>query len=308
VSALRPTGAQHVLRTDRAEAVVTEVGGALRSLRVDGRDLVVGFDADAVRPVYRGSILAPWPNRVGDGRWPWNGQEQQLPLNEPSRQNALHGLVSHTPFSLVGRDEHALSLRTTVWPQPGYPGLLDLTVRYSLDDDGLTWVLEAVNRGAAAVPYGCSVHPYLTVDGAPLDECVVRLEAGTVMDVDPERLLPVGTRPVRGTSFDLTGGRSLQGLALDHAFTDVAAGPDGIARAVLSGPSGHATVLEWEPAALPWVQVCTADRPEPDLHRAGLAVEPMSCPPDALRSGAGLVVLGPGEQHGAVWQLRAGSV
>ena len=308
MSHLLPTGDQYRLRTPSAEAVVTEVGGGLRSLRVDGRDLVVPFDAEAARPVFRGSLLAPWPNRVGDGRWRWEGHEQQLPLTEPTRHNALHGLVSHAPFRLVATGADSLALRTTVWPQPGYPGLLELTVRYRLYDDGLAWSLEARNSGASPVPYGCSVHPYLTVDGAPLDECSLWLDAATVLDVDPERLLPLGTRSVTGTRFDLAAGRSLRGVELDHAFTDIVAGTDGTARVVLSAPSGSATMLEWEPTVLPWVQVCTADRPEPELHRAGLAVEPMSCPPDALRSGDGVVVLGPGERHRASWRLRASRV
>ena len=308
MSPVLPTGLQHVLRTDSAEAVVTEVGGGLRSLRVDGRDLVVPFDADAVRPVFRGSVLAPWPNRVGGGLWSWEGHKQQLPLDEPTRQNALHGLVAHAPFRLLDRNERAVALGATVWPQPGYPGLLELTVRYELHADGLTWTLEAGNRGRLAAPYGCAVHPYLTVGGVPMDDCSVQLRAATVLDVDPVRLLPVGRRPVRGTAFDLAQGPLLRGLVIDHALTDVSADEDGAARVVLAAPSGDATVLEWQPSVLPWVQVCTADRPEPELHRAGLAVEPMSCPPDALRSGEALVVLQPGERHSASWRLRAARV
>jgi aldose 1-epimerase len=53
------------------------------------------------------------------------------------------------------------------------------------------------------------------------------------------------------------------------------------------------------------VQVHTGDRPEPADHRRGLAVEPMTCPPDAFTSGVDLVHLGPGESHEASWSIAA---
>jgi aldose 1-epimerase len=62
---------------------------------------------------------------------------------------------------------------------------------------------------------------------------------------------------------------------------------------------------EWDPAVLPWVQVHTADLPLAEESRLGLAVEPMTCPPDAFNSGEDLVVLAPGEEHKAFWTIRA---
>ncbi len=53
------------------------------------------------------------------------------------------------------------------------------------------------------------------------------------------------------------------------------------------------------------MQVHTADRPDPDDDRVGLAVEPMTCPPDALNSGTDLVVLAPGDSHAASWEIEA---
>ncbi len=141
--ATEPTGTQYELRAAGAQAVVTEVGGGLRLLRVDGQDLVAGFAPELPRPVYRGSVLAPWPNRVGDGRYTWNGRTEQLALTEPDRLHALHGLVCWTPWALVDRTPDSVVLGTRIWPQPGYPHLLDLQVGYTLDGAGLTWRLDA---------------------------------------------------------------------------------------------------------------------------------------------------------------------
>lgn len=299
-----PTGMQFELRAGEAVAVVTEVGGGLRMLRVGGRDLVAGFAADRPRPVYRGAVLAPWPNRIGDGRYRWDGQEHQLPLTEPERGNALHGLACWISWTPTERNGDCVTLATRVWPQPGYPFQLDLEVSYRLEETGLSWRLEATNTGTEVAPYACSVHPYLVGGPGRVDDWELTLPADTWLDVDADRLLPRQTRPVEGTPFDFRGGRSLRGADVDHAFTGIAPGADGVARAAVAGPGGTGVILEWDPAILPWVQVHTADRPEPELNRAALAVEPMTAPPNALQSGQDVIALAPGESSSAWWRIR----
>lgn len=299
-----PSGEQFELRAGHTCAVVTEVGAGLRLLRVGDRDLVAGYPADRMCPVSRGAVLAPWPNRIRDGRYPWEGHELQLPLTEPGRGNALHGLVSWLPWTPVFRAEDAVGLGCRVWPQPGYPFQLELTATYRLAGDGLYWQLDARNLGPEAAPYGCAVHPYLLGGPGRVDDWTLTLPAERFLEVDTDRLLPVGLRPVEGSSFDFRSTAPLRGVVIDHAFTGVRADRDGLARAAVRSPEGG-VVVEWDPAVLPWVQVHTADRPEPELDRAGLAVEPMTCPPDAFRSGDGLVRLEPGETHSAWWRIRA---
>lgn len=300
-----PTGEQHLLRLGDCTATVTEVGGGLRELRVRGRHLVLPFGDGQPRPLYRGAVLAPWPNRVADGRWLWEGASHQLPLTEPDRRTALHGLVCWSAWSVLERSESTLALGVTLWPQPGYPFLLELTVHYELAPDGLLWRLDAHNAGSWPAPYGCSVHPYLVGGPGGVDDWHLQCGARSYLRADPERLLPQGAVSVAGTPFDFRGGTDLAAVVLDHAFLDVPPDVDGLARVVVSHRSGTATVLEWDPAALPWLQLHTADRPERELNRRGLAVEPMTCAPDALNTGDGLVVLAPGERHSAWWRLTA---
>ena len=88
-----PSGDQHLLTHGRYRAVVTESGATLRSLTYDGRDLVQGFPEDRMPSAGRGQVLMPWPNRIRDGAYTFGGASQQLPLSEPGRHNASHGLV-----------------------------------------------------------------------------------------------------------------------------------------------------------------------------------------------------------------------
>jgi aldose 1-epimerase len=301
-----PSGEQHEISGAGYTAVVTEVGASLRLLRSGGRDLVTGWEEGQLRPVFRGALLAPWPNRVGDGRYAFGGRQHQLPVNEADRRTAVHGLVAWEPWRLVDRTEDAVTLAYRIWPRDGYPFLLDLTVTYTLGDTGLTTRLDAVNAGEVAAPWGCAPHPYVVSGPGRVDDWTLELPADRVLEVDAERLLPARppvTRPVG--DLDFRAGRLLGDVRLDHAFTALAPDGDGRVAAVVRAADGTGVQVAWDAGRLPWVQVHTADRPEPGLDRAGLAVEPMTCPPDAFRSGVDLVVLEPGQRHAAEWEIRA---
>jgi aldose 1-epimerase len=297
-----PSGPGYALRAGPYTAAVRAVGASPQHLRWEGRDLVLPFADDQVRPLYRGAILAPWPNRVGGGRWTWQGQPQQLALTEPDPGHALHGLVAWAEWSPSSVDEAAVTLGTTVWPQPGFPFCLHLEVEWALDAvDGLTCRLVAVNAGSAPAPYGCSIHPYLVAPGGALDDWTLELRAERELLVGDDLLPTDLTDP--SPAHDFRGGKTLAGSAVDNAYTDVAFDERGQATATVVDQGGAGTRITFTDGT-PWVQVCTSDWPGPS-HRAAVAIEPMTCPPDALRSGTDLVVLEPGAQHQTLWRLEA---
>jgi aldose 1-epimerase len=301
---VQASGEQYPLRAGSYRATVTEVGASLRELRHDGRDLVAGFAADEVRPVYRGAVLAPWPNRIADGAYEFGGRRHQLPLSEPARHNALHGLVSWASWTLVERGEGRVVLGHRLFPQDGYPFHLDLTMTYTLDSDGLTGQLTAVNAGDVEAPYGSAPHPYLVAGPGHVDDWSLELPAERYLEVTPDRLLPRQVVPVGGTAFDFRTPRGIGTTFLDHAFTGLAAGDDGRVRARVRTGDGSGVEMHWDGLS-PWAQVHTADRPEPELSRTCLALEPMTCPPDAFNSGTDLVVLAPGARHETSWTIAA---
>lgn len=300
-----PSGEQYRIESHGYAADVVAVGGALRTLSSDGRPLVRAWAAESLMPVYAGAVLAPWPNRIGDGRYTFDGVEYEVPVNELDRQNSLHGLVAWVEWDLAERTESSVSLRHRMFPTLGYPWRLDFTVTYALDADGLTWTLTTRNVGDSAAPYGASVHPYF-VPLAPglVDDWTLTLRAASYLAVDPERLLPLSVEKVAGTVLDFAEGKAVGDVFLDHAYTDIDFGADGLAALTLLGPDGHGVAVSWDSAS-PWVQLHTGDRPEVELNRTGLAVEPMTCPPDAFRTGQDLVVLQPGEEHSATWRVTA---
>ena len=304
---LSPSGDQFEISGGGYRAVVTEGGAALRHLEYAGRPLVDGFDADRMSPGGRGQLLMPWPNRVRDGAYTFGGRDLQLPLTEPARHNASHGLVRWVAWTLEEHTDNSVSLVYRLMAQTGYPWTLDLHVLYDLSADGLTVTQTATNMAAEPAPYASGAHPYLAAGPGPVDSLELTLPAATRSLVD-DRLLPVGREDDEDTAYDFRVARPVRDTGFDDAFTDLERDEQGIATAVLRDPAtGHGVAL-WVDERHRWLQVFSADE-VPGTARRSLAVEPMTAPADAFRSGDDLVTLAPsgeaGDEHSASWGIRA---
>ena len=155
----------------------------------------------------RGQVLLPWPNRLEDGSYEFEGRRHQLPLTEPEHRNAIHGLVRWAAWSRRrARAEPGRRWSTRSIPSPATRSRsrsvssTPLGGRPSRPDDG-------DEHRAAALPYGCGAHPYLNVGTATVDLCSCACRA-TVVQCD-ERGLPTGTTTVEGTDYDFRQSRPI---------------------------------------------------------------------------------------------------
>jgi aldose 1-epimerase len=298
-----PSGEQWTITRGGQSVTVVQVGGGLRRYAVDGVPVLAGYDVEDHIRAGRGQQLMPWPNRIRDGRFSVDGVDHQLALTEPARHNASHGLVRWALWDLERRADESLTVSYALHPQSGWDWHLDLTVDYSLDEDGLTVETSATNTGRGVAPFGFGVHPYVSVGTASRDEVVLEVPADRWLDVAPDRLLPVGLRDVDGTDRDFRQGRPIGTTQLDTAFTGLRR--VGGAWSVRLDRPGADPVTVWGGEGLDWAQVFTGGI-DGSLGEPGVAVEPMSCPPDAFNSGTDLVRLAPDETWSARWGVRAG--
>lgn len=284
-------------------AVISEVGAAVRSLRHGDRELVLDGGAALPAPPFAGAILAPWPNRIADGRYTFDGQVQQLAINDVPHRAALHGLALYATWERVRANGRSVVLRHIVRPQPGYPFAIELLARFELDDAGLHTTLTATNIGCGPAPVGLSSHLHLqTGTGSPVDDWTLELPCHDVLVVD-DRLLPVRVEAVAGSELDFTTPRRLGPTVVDHAFTSTDAGPSGRSAATLRDAAGCGVQMTWT-SACPWLQVYTVDSDDPGLHRRGVAIEPMTCAPNAFND-LDQPVLDAGAQRSIDWSVGA---
>jgi aldose 1-epimerase len=274
-------------------AEISEVGAALAGLWHDGAAVTVECRPDELPPKSTGCVLAPWPNRIRDGRYHFGGVDYQLPLSEPAARNASHGLVRWARWWRLEHTEDAVTLRHDLVAQTGYPFELRLDLQYRLGEGGLAVTMTAVNLGAAAAPFGAGFHPYLDLGAGSLDDAELLIPAATVLRAD-ERQIPVERLPVAGTAFDLQRLRPIGELRLDHGFADLTGS---VAR--LRTASREVEVY-WDDA-FHCLQVFTPPYITPG--RNAVAIEPMTCPADAFNSGHDLLRLEPGEQWRGSWGI-----
>ncbi|RZU33847.1 aldose 1-epimerase family protein [Blastococcus saxobsidens] len=280
-----------------AVLVVDLRGGALRRVAVGDWEVLDGYPAGGVAPGWRGAVLLPWPNRIRHGRWSWEGEDLQLDVQSPEEPHAIHGLLSWQPWTVLDRADRSVTVGTTVQPHPGYPFRLAAAVDHALTAEGLTCTLRVRNTGDRPAPFGAGMHPYLslgaTADGG-IGDAELTVPARTELVLDGG--MPTGERQ----PFDGAVGR-IGDRPLDTPLTDLDRDSDGWARVRVAGAAGRLELgLD---AAWPWLQVYTGDTLPPGQWRRSIAVEPMTCPPNAFADGADLIVLDPGQQWSGTWTL-----
>ena len=306
---LPPTGDQFEIEGGGYRAVVTECGAGLRVLEHAGRPLVDGFAEDAMPSAGSGQLLMPWPNRIRDGAYSFGGRDHQLPLSEPARHNASHGLVRWAAWTV---EEHTPQLGVAGLPADGAERLpVDARPARALrpvgrradrhpDRDQHVGVGGAVRPGCAPLPRRRG-----RTGSTGWSSCC---PPSTRLLVD-DRMLPIGREPVEGTPYDFRVPRPIRDTALDDAFTDLDRDDRRAWRR--SSCATRPPVGAWRCGSTGGTAGCRSTAPTtgPGAAHRSLAVEPMTAPADAFRSGDDLVTLAPagepGDELSASWGIRA---
>jgi aldose 1-epimerase len=297
------SGTQWIIESAGHRAVIVEVGGGLRSYTVDGQELLDSYAEDEIAPASAGTVLAPWPSRIRDGQYTFDGHQYQLPLTEPKHHTAIHGLVAWGRWQLEERTEDSVTVSYELPATPGYPWSVLVRGTWSVSKDGLRVEHSATNTDDLPCPFGFSVHPYLRLPGVATDDVRLRVPARSRVLFDG-RLLPIGAVKLAGTEFDYFESRKVGEQVLDTTFGDLEKDEDGFTSVTLAGPGGGPSLDVWADGTFHWWQVFSADTLHGERYRRSIAVEPMTCPPDAFRSGRDVVTLEPGETWRGVWGVR----
>lgn len=271
---------------------VVSLGGGLRC--GPGID---GFELHELPRGARGHILAPWPNRVQGGVWQWDEQELLLPITERSKGTANHGLVRWCDWREIEYEAGArVVLEHILAPWPGYPFRIQLRATYvAIGQTELQFSLEATNLSTMPAPFAAGFHPYLSAGTDLVDECTFTSQAHLLLRRD-ERGAPADLEHIDG--FEETIGSARLEFTLGGMHLDT----QGHWWAALK--CGDTVTRLWADASWKWCQIYSGDTLHTSRRRQGLAVQPMTSPPNALADRRDLVILTPG----VPWRAQCGIV
>lgn len=278
--------------------VLPEAGGCLSGLALRKgkslRQVLAGHPSWehflAKKVQFRSACLFPYPGRVRDAVYTYQGQSFRLPENDGPRPHSVHGLVYDAVFDVTaieaGRGDGMLQLELTSGRFSSvYPFGWSLSVRYIFRPGALTISTVVTNTGGERMPFGQGWHPYFTL-GKPVDELELSIESTASLEFD-KGYIPTG-RVLKDDCYR-TGGL-IEDDPLHRCY--VLDPSPGIHRALLSDPGEGTAVEVWQetgPGKYNFLQFYIP----PD--RNSLAIEPYTCPSDALNSGNNLIELGAGE-------------
>jgi aldose 1-epimerase len=299
-----PSGKQYRIQKGNTFAVVTEEGAGLREFVVNGREFLDTFSQNEISPFSNGQVLIPFPNRIDQGTYTFQGVTQQLPLSEPGNDNAIHGLTRWSNWSVTGLGSDYIQLSLILHGQPGYPFVLALKETYRVSQGTLFVTTDATNIGPSALPYGVGHHPYITVGTDLIDTDILHIPANSYFLAN-SRLIPEPPAvTVSGTQFDFRTPHALGTTFMDTGFADLIFDADHYSRVKLSAPGGTPAVTIFADSHHKFLQIYTGDTlSDTSARRRGLAVEPYTCASNAFNNGLGLIVLQPGESFSSTWGI-----
>ncbi|MFF5140747.1 aldose 1-epimerase [Streptomyces sp. NPDC013157] len=265
--------------------VGSEVTGELKELTDGYRDEKELLAQDGVRA----GLLAPFPNRVADARYRYDGHDHDLLPGHHGDRLIYHGFVRETAFALAHAattpDSARLLLRTTAirpGAYSGYPFAIDLTVEYTLSGNELAVDVRATNVGDTTAPYATGWHPYFTLS-RPIDDLTLRIPAHTLIRTDAS-LIPLPGEDGRISlddrpDLDFRAPRRLGGVVIDACYADLTPGPAGRIETVLTDPATGEELRVWQHSG--YLHVFTGDTLARD-RRASIALEPVETTTDAF--------------------------
>lgn len=298
-----PSGEQVAIAHGDQRAVITEVGATLRTYETGGVAVIEGFASDEVPTGARGQILYPWPNRIGDGEWTFSGRVAHPSVDDVEHATSIHGLVRWRPFRIESVNQNRCVLSLLLHPSPPYPFFSEISVAYHLGSLGVTVTTTVVNRDTVPIPFGLGFHPYLAVTTPTIEGTQLEVPARNYVAVNTRKLPTGEILPLAGNELDFSTRKSVNGHELDVTFTSLFRDAAGMATATIIDSGGGSVEIGVD-RNFRYLQVFTGDTLEKGRRRTAVAIEPMTCPADALRSGKDILVLEPGQHWVGSWRLR----
>lgn len=286
--------------------VVSPYGASLRGLSRRDTPIITSYSGAQNKLGGQGDVLIPFPGRVREGRYTFEGQTYQMVKNDKETPNAIHGFLRTVIWDQDNVTENSATFSTAfdADAHPGYPFPLRAEVTYTVTETGMTCAFVAQNTGTTDAPVAAGFHPYFTVGSGLINADTLHVPFGATLEYN-DNLIPTGrVLPVPGTDFDFRQPRTVGDTIFNTCYLQPTRDSDGWTRIRLSDAAdGRAVTVALDPS-FNYVVLYSGD-PLPASHRRrALAIEPMTCASDAFNHPDwGLAVLKPGEALSGTWKV-----
>jgi aldose 1-epimerase len=293
------------IKSGDRQAIVTEQGATLHRVIWTGTDLLntASDDGYAVHGAY-GQLLAPWPGRIRNAVYDFDGEHFELAVNDHKVGSAIHGWMRWFTWQLYEHTADRVTMRCSVFALPGYPFPLEFEQSYAWQSYGLEIATTVTNLGTSTAPFGWGVHPYFMAGSPGIDDCLLQVPAGKYFEINEDLSPALPAVPVDGTEFDFREPKTIGTSPLDVTLTDLARDDEGRVVTNLRAHDGSCSVTCKYDEPIEFVQLFTGDT-LPSHQREGVAIEPYTCAPDAFNNGLGLIRLAPGASQRVRWTISA---
>ncbi len=273
-------------------AVNLQEGGRLFALKLDERQVIAEREDFPYTHSSASAIMFPYVNRVQDGQYTFEGKLYQLPINEPAKNNAIHGLLYTRRFEVY--KTHASSEEATVILQynydgtsAGFPFPFDFFVTYTITETTLKVVMKVVNTGTKTFPFTIGWHPYFTSEN--LYESYIDFDCEEEYTTTDDRSITNGTKP-----HELNMPFQLKNYPFDTAYR--------LKKPEIGFYTPTYKLTMTGTAAQNFVQFFT-----PSTENS-IAIEPTIGLSNSFNNGIGLQTLAPNKTYEIAWNVEVESV
>lgn len=266
-------------------SILADYGAALNSYQFNGKEFVQGYQniTETQTQKYKGVILAPFPNRIANAKFSFEGNDFELPINRPKEGLALHGFLYNQPFEILQHEEKFIVLQYNYTNTfSAFPFLFTLIVAYELLDSGELKIKTVVkNTGEKIMPFGVGWHPYFVIDDS-IDTMCLKMLACDKMELK-------NNIPTEKLECFLTENKSLN--LKEYHFDDCFVFNQPEIKFQLVGQKYQLNINAKSANNYPYFQIYTPKT------RDSIAIEPMSCAPNAFNNKIGLLEIGVGQSY-----------
>jgi len=294
------------IKSGDRQAIVTEQGATLHRVIWAGTDLLnIANDDGYAGQGCHGQLLAPWPGRIRNAVYEFDGERFELPVNDHRVGSAIHGWLRWFTWQPHEHLEDRITMRYRMFALPAYPFPLEFEQSYGWQSYGLEIVTTITNLGSRTAPFGWGSHPYFMAGSSGIDDCLLQVPAGKYFECNDDMSPVLPALPVDGTKFDFREPRTIGTTRLDVTLTELARDDEGKAVVNLLARDGSISITCKYDEPIRYVQLYTGDTLG-SHRREGVAIEPYTCAPDAFNNGLGLIRLAPGASLRVRWTINVG--